>query len=325
MLDISIIVVNWNAGPMIASCLNRILAELRSVNGECIVIDNASEVSDQELLRRQFPELHVIENASNLGFAKAVNQGILTSRGRYVLLVNPDTFLSEGSIGSSLAFLDSRPEVGILGPRILNPDGSVQGSARAFPQFATAFFGRTSFMSRLFPGNAFTRRQVLCLEEQLDRPLAVDWVSGACMLIRREVLDDVGSFDERFFLFWEDADICWRAHKRGWSVIYYPEVSAIHLIGGCSQRAPIRSLLAFHRSALLLYRLHVTRSQLHPLNAFAAVGLSVHLLATLGWRGLCRLIRRLRLGRKVHSSRGPSRRDGPKLWNPIARDFDPTE
>jgi GT2 family glycosyltransferase len=293
MLDISIILVNWNSGPMILTCLKRIFSELNSVRGECIVIDNASENGDRELLRREFPKLEVIANTSNLGFAKAVNQGIVRSRGRYLLLINPDAFLSPGTIASVVTFLDSRPEVGILGPRVLNPDGSVQGSARAFPQFATALFGRTSLISRLFPGNGLTRRQVLGQDRKLRRPLAVDWVSGAAMFVRRDVFEEVGLLDDRFFLFWEDADICWRAHKQGWPVIYYPEVSVTHLIGACSRHAPVRSLAAFHRSAFRLYTIHVTRSGFHPLNLVAAAGLSFHFVGTLVWRGLRWLARPL--------------------------------
>ena len=291
MLDVSIIVVNWNAGSMISTCLSLIADELQRVNGECIVIDNASDQGDMKLLSRRFPQFKLISNTANLGFAKAVNQGISQSAGRYLLFVNPDTFLTPGTVDKVLRFLESRPEVGIVGPRVVNPDGSLQGSARAFPHFATALFGRTSFISRLFPSNGLTRRQVLCFESTVQRPAAVDWVSGACMFVRREVFGDVGLFDERFFLFWEDADFCWRAHNRGWVVIYYPEASVTHLIGGCSRHAPIRSLLAFHVSAFRLYRIHVTQSVLHPLNVVAAAGLFIHLIATVAWFGVRQLSR----------------------------------
>lgn len=290
MLDISVVVVNWNAGPMILWCLQRIVDELRGFRGECIVIDNGSQNGDVGLLRLEFPDLKIITNPTNVGFAKAVNQGISQSRGEYLLFINPDAFIAPGAIRSIVDFLDSRPEVGIVGPRILNPDGSIQGSARAFPRFTTALFGRTSLMSRMFPSNPMTRRQVLCNDPRVDRPSSVDWVSGACMFVRREVFGDVGVFDERFFLFWEDADICWRAHERGWAVVYYPSVSVTHLIGGCSRRAPVRSLLAFHVSAFRLYRAHVTQSNLHPLNLLSAAGLALHFAGVLAWHGLRQLL-----------------------------------
>src|SRR5204862_7640529 len=153
MLDVSVVVVNWNAGPMILSCLQQIVDELRHVRGECIVIDNGSQNGDVGLLRREFPDLKMITNPTNVGFAKAVNQGIAQSRGEYLLFINPDAFIAPGAIRSIVAFMDSRPEVGIVGPRILNPDGSIQGSARTFPRFTTALFGRTSLMSRVFASN----------------------------------------------------------------------------------------------------------------------------------------------------------------------------
>jgi GT2 family glycosyltransferase len=291
MIDLSVILVNWNAAPVLVECLRATLPELSTVSGECIVVDNGSAGEDLELVVREFPHLHVIANSRNLGFAAAVNQGVKRSRGRYLLLLNPDAFLSAGSLRSLVSFLDAEPGVGIVGPRIVNPDGSLQGSARAFPRLATALFGRTSLLSRLFPGNPFTRRQVLVLAARRDRPQPVDWVSGACMFVRRRVLDEVGLLDERFFLYWEDADICWRARQGGWLVVYHPRVSVTHLIGACSRRAPVRSLVAFHRSAYRFYRTHVTRSACHPLNAVAVAGLCARLAAILGWRLTRRFVR----------------------------------
>jgi GT2 family glycosyltransferase len=246
MIDLSIILVNWNAAPVLIECLRRALPELNTVSGECIVVDNGSSGEDLLALEREFPQLQIIANPRNLGFARAVNQGIKKSRGRYLLLLNPDAFLSAGSLRALITFLDAEPKVGIVGPRIVNLDGSLQGSARAFPRLATGLFGRTSFLSRLFPRNPFTGRQVLALNGQQDRSQPVDWVSGACMFLRRQVLEEVGLLDERFFLYWEDADICWRARQAGWLVVYYPHTDVTHLIGACSRRAPVRSLVAFH-------------------------------------------------------------------------------
>jgi GT2 family glycosyltransferase len=291
MIDVSVIMVNWNAAPVLVECLRKTLPELGTVSGECIIVDNGSAAEDLELLKREFPKIRVIANPSNVGFARAVNQGITQSRGRYLLLLNPDAFLSEGSLRPLVSYLDAEPGVGIVGPLITNPDGSLQGSARAFPRLITAIFGRSSLLSRLFPRNPFTRRQVLAPAAQRDRPQPVDWVSGACMFVRRRVLEEVGLLDERFFLYWEDADICWRARERGWQIVYHPHVSATHLVGVCSRRAPIRSLAAFHRSAYRFYRTHVTGSAWHPLNAVAFAGLSLRFAAMSGWLLIRRLVR----------------------------------
>lgn len=306
MIDVSLITVNWNAADVLVECLRKTLPELGAVGGECIIVDNGSAAGELELLRREFPGVEFIANPGNLGFARAVNQGIERSRGRYLLLLNPDAFLAEGSLRRLVSYLDAEPRVGIIGPRIVNPDGSPQGSARAFPRMLTGLFGRTSLLSRLFPHNPLTRRQVLNLRASGEGPRPVDWVSGACMFLRRAVLEKVGPLDERFFLYWEDADICWRARAGGWQTVYHPQAEATHLVGACSGRAPVRSLAAFHRSAYRFYRAHVTGSAWHPLNAVALAGLSLRFSALLGWQ----LARRF-AGRRLTSVRplAPSQKD----------------
>jgi GT2 family glycosyltransferase len=271
--DVSVIVVNWNVGHILLDCLRAVTRELKTVDGDCIVVDNGSAREDLDPVRQQFPSVRVIANTANLGFTRAANQGIQVSRARYVMLLNPDAFLMEGTLEHLVRFMDRHPEVAIVGPRVNNTDGTVQGSARAFPRLWTAFFGRTSLFTRYFPRNPWSRRQVPVLEAGSDAPLAVDWVSGACMLIRRQVWGDIGGLDEAFFLYWEDADFCWRTRNAGWEVIYDPRVSVLHTVGASSRQAPIRSTIAFHRAAYRLYRKHVTRSAWHPMNAVAIGGL----------------------------------------------------
>lgn len=300
MTDLSVILVNWNAGLVLAECLRRVLPEVSALGGECIVVDNGSAERDLALLKREFPDLQVIANSLNLGFARAMNQGIKRSRGRYLLLLNPDAFIQAGSLRHIVSFMDAEPEVGILGPRIVNADGSTQGSARAFPGLATAFFGRSSLLSRFFPRNPFTRRQVFATINAPDEPQDVDWVSGACMFVRRCVLEEVGFLNERLFLYWEDADICWRAQRGGWRVVYYPQARVTHLVGVCSRQAPARSLIAFHRSAYCFYRTHVTRSAWDLRNAVAVAGLSLRLVVLLVWLLFRSLVRKGgRLGRAL--------------------------
>jgi GT2 family glycosyltransferase len=249
-------------------------------------VDNGSEREDLEGLCQAFPQVAIIINSRNLGFARAANQGIQRSQGRYLMLLNPDALLTAGSLGHLITYLDAHPQVGIIGPRVTNTDGTIQGSARAFPGLLTAFFGRTSFFTRYFPRNPISRRHMPALNSQLDRPQPVDWVSGACMVIRRRLVEEVGGLDERFFLYWEDADFCWRIQKSGWQVVYDPRVSVIHQVGVSSRQAPFRSLVAFHRSAYRLYRKHVTGSAWHPFNVVAAAGLSLRALGLILWVGI---------------------------------------
>ncbi|HEV8714094.1 MAG TPA: glycosyltransferase family 2 protein [Candidatus Binatia bacterium] len=280
------IVVNWNAGSVLGDCLRTVVRELQTVSGECLVVDNGSEGDDLAGLQRVFPQVSMVVNLQNLGFARAVNQGLSRSQGRYIMLLNPDAELTAGSLRHMIADLDAHPAIGIIGPRIMNVDGTIQGSARAFPGLCTAFFGRTSFLTRYFSRNPLSRRQVPALGARLEQPQPVDWVSGACMVIRRQAVEEVGGLDERFFLYWEDADLCWRLHKRGWQIIYDPQVCIIHSVGVSARQAPFRSLLAFHRSAYRLYRKHLVPSAWHPLSALAAVGLGLRAASLLLWVGV---------------------------------------
>ena len=285
-MDISVIVVNWNAGSVLEECLRTIIRELETLSGECLVVDNGSQADDVQGLQQQFPQIVLLANPRNLGFARAVNQGIRRSQGRYLMLLNPDAALTHGSLRHLISCLDTQADIGVIGPRIMNEDGTIQGSARTFPGVFTAFFGRTSFLTRHFPNNPLSGRQVQALNAQIEGLQPVDWVSGACMLIRRQAIEEVGELDEQFFLYWEDADLCWRMHKQGWRVVYDPQVYVSHLVGASSKQAPFRSLIAFHQSAYRLYRKHVTGSAWHPLNTLAALGLSVRALALLLGRGI---------------------------------------
>ncbi len=150
--------------------------------------------------------------------------------------------------------MDGNPDVGIVGPKIFNPDGSIQGSARSFPTFHTAFFGRSALLTKLFPNNRITCANILTHQCDGKTPMEVDWVSGSCMVVRRKAIDDVGLLDERFFLFWEDVDWCKRMWKRGWKVSYYPQASIEHYVGGSSEQNLTRAVFEFHKSAYRYFK-----------------------------------------------------------------------
>jgi hypothetical protein len=193
---------------------------------EIIIIDNHSTDESCQLVREKFPDLYLIENVKNLGFARAVNQGFRKAKGKYLLILNPDVELLPGSADKMIDFLERHPEAGLLLPKLINPDGSLQFSCRKFYDFSTLLFRRTP-LGRIFP-NHWTIRRHLMMDWNHEEVREVDWGLGACMFLRREALVGQGIFDERFFLYFEDVDLCFRLKKKGWKVIYNPEAVMVH-------------------------------------------------------------------------------------------------
>jgi hypothetical protein len=204
------------------------------------------------------PRARLLRNEENVGFARGMNQGLTATTGALVLVMNPDCRLVPGSIRALSEELERFPRCAIAGPRILNPDGSVQGSARGDPDMLTGLFGRSTMLRRLFPSLAVSRRNVIAAEGQSgDSSMSVDWLSGACMLARREALNRVHGFDERYFLYWEDADLCRRLRAHGYEVRYVPAATATHDVGQSSKTLKAPAIRAFHASAYLYYGTHV--------------------------------------------------------------------
>jgi len=226
------------------------------------------------MVRENFPHALLIENRANLGFSRAVNQGLRRAKGDYFLCLNNDAWLYPGSLDRLFSFMEGHPEVGIAGGKILNPDGSLQPSARSFPTWTNALFNRTSVLTRLFPRNPFSRRYLLSDWDHTETR-EVDWVSGSFLAIRRKACEEVGLLDERFFLFCEDVDWCLRARRVGWKVVYFPEATAIHSMEKRSNA--YQAALAHHQSMFRFYRKHLRRSPfLDPL-----VGIGIGVRATL--------------------------------------------
>jgi GT2 family glycosyltransferase len=192
---------------------------------------------------------------ANPGFAAGVNLAARDAAGRYLLLLNPDCIV-DGDVAHLLAsWLEAHPDVAVAGGLVREHDGSVQASARRFPNVTTGFAGRTSWLSRVWPSNVWTRRNLVARPDQRE-PIEVDWVSGACMMVRRDAFDEVGGMDEQFFLYWEDADLCFRLKRAGWRTIYHPAVGITHLTGRSSALVRKQSLIAFHRSAFRYFFKH---------------------------------------------------------------------
>jgi len=176
--------------------------------------------------------------------------------------------------------MEKNSDVGILAPKVIDPDHCIQGSARAFPTFRSAFFGRKSLLTRMFPNNRFTCANILSSLSDGKTPMEVDWVSGACMVVRREALDDVGLLDEHFFLYWEDVDWCKRMWDKGWKVTYYPQATIQHAVGGSSEHNLIRAIFQFHKSAYTYFVKHFKSPKL-LLKALIIAGLSLRFLGIL--------------------------------------------
>ena len=271
---VDLVIVNYRSYAELARCLSSLDAA-RGLFARIVVIDHESDLRAAERVSRTFPWITLIERTTNEGFATGVNLGVRSGNAPFILLLNPDCVADAAAISGLLAFAHRRPDAAIIGPRILNLDGTVQGSARRFPGLSTMFAGRSSWLTKRFPNNPLSRWN-LPGRDQAASPLAVDWVSGACMLVRRDAFEQVGGMDERFFLYWEDADLCRRLEQAGWAILYFPDVSIVHAGGRSSIHVYSESLAAFHRSAYVLFRKH-SSGYLQVLAPFVQVALQLRL------------------------------------------------
>ena len=281
---ISVCIVSWNVREDLTACLASLAAAARGCGAETIVVDNASSDGTVAILRDRFPKVRLIVNDQNRGFAVGTNQAMAAARGDYLLLLNPDTLLPAGALAELLACAEAHPEAGIVAPRLHNPDGSLQYSCRRFPTMKAALF-RHTVLGRLFPGNRWSADYTMAGWAH-DALREVDWVSGACMLVRRDLYRRIGPLDEGFFWGSEDVDYCYRAHQAGFRVLYTPRPVIVHAIGASASQAPVRMNILFHRGMHRLYRKHLSRNGVDL--ALATVGISLRALVIIlsRWLGL---------------------------------------
>ena len=268
-MDVSIVILNFNTREHLRACLQALLAEGSTTlsNGplqaEVLVVDNASSDDSADMVAAEFPWVRLIRSSDNGGFARGNNQALREARGSAVLLLNPDTLVPRGAIAGFLELLDRHPEAGIIGPKLIKEDGSMHlACRRSFPTPAIAFY-RVAGLSRLFPHSArFGRYNLTFVDEAA--PVEVDSVCGACLLVRRAVLDTIGLLDERFFMYGEDIDWCLRTREAGWTVRYEPSIVITHLHGAASRKRALRTTFHFFRAMDLFYRKHYV-DRYHPL------------------------------------------------------------
>lgn len=254
VIDLSLCIPTRQARDLLRDCLQSIYANTRKVSLEIIVVDNSSRDGTVEMLKVEFPKVRLIVNDHNAGFTRPTNQALEISCGRYALLLNNDTAILPEALDRLVEFADAHKEIGICTPKVLNRDGTLQKQCRR--SFATPWdlFCYFSGLSSLFPKSSLFARYLVTYRGE-DETHAVDAVSGSCMLIRREVLDQIGLLDERFFAYQEDADFCFRAKRAGWQVYYYPQAQIIHYASqGGSRINPYRSIYEWHKSYFLYYR-----------------------------------------------------------------------
>ena len=291
--------MSWNVADYLRLCLESLRAEAGGASSpdlEVIVVDNASADATLDLVRTSFPEVRILSNQDNLGFTRANNQGMAVASGRYVLLINPDAELLPGALGTMVAYLDEHPEVGVLGPQLLNSDGTHQSSRRRFPTLATAFVEST-VLQRYFPNSRIVRRYY-CADLPPDEIEEVDWLVGACLLVSRRAIEQVGLLDEQFFMYSEELDWCYRMKKVGWRVVYLPEAQVVHHYAKSSSQDLAYQHIRFQDSKCRYFAKHHGR----PLAASLRCFLWLTYLFQLGREGVKyllghkRSLRRRRLG-----------------------------
>ena len=239
-MDISIIIVNWNTRDLLQNCLESIFKTVHDINYEIIVVDNASRDGSVAMLRDKYPQVRLIQNNENRGFGAANNQAMRVMTGLYALLSNSDTLLTENAVHELYAFMEIHPEVAMACGQLLNADGGKQNSVASFPNLLT-LLTNTSLLEYLFPNRYPSKRY------NHDKPIEVDSCIGACLLVRKKAIDDVGMLDERYFFFFEETDWAYQMKEAGWKVFHVPTAFIYHLQGQSIGR-DIQSRIEFYRS-----------------------------------------------------------------------------
>lgn len=249
-MRLSVVIVSWNTRKMTLNCLSSLELALKSdglvEKSEIIVVDNGSVDRTASVIKKNFPAVRLKVNKKNLGFGRANNQGIKLAKGEFVLLLNSDTLVPPGNLKKMIDYLSGRPEVGVVGPKLLNKDGTDQPSAGHFPDLLTVAL-------MLFGERFFKTDRV---RSSFTKTKPVDWVMGAAMLCRAEVLKEVGGFDEKIFMYMEEVEMCYRIKKKGWLVVYFSEVVITHFGGGSSRSGRKEPILDIYRGLKYFYQNH---------------------------------------------------------------------
>ena len=260
---LTVSIVNWNAGELIIKCIDSVYNTIKKHSFEVVVVDNNSTDGSIQEVEKKFPYVHIIKNDTNVGYARAHNQVLKSTKSSYVLLLNPDCLLTNGAVDDMLDYLTGNPQVGLAGPKVVSRDGSLHKTVVDFPNMKTEF---QRMLKAYFPpfGDRLSKllsTQANKVAKSHGRPTCVNsTVSGPFLLINKSMLDDIGYLDEDFFLFSEENDICWRAKQKGWKRVYFPDKIVYHFLGESRKKAPLEfSVYHMHRSRLIFFKKHYGR------------------------------------------------------------------
>jgi GT2 family glycosyltransferase len=271
--DLSIIIVSWNVCELLRTCLQSVAAGRGELKIQVIVVDSGSADDTLQMVAREFPWVELIAREDNVGFPKGNNLGLAQADGRFLLLLNPDTEVWGDALTTMVNYLAQHPDVGALGPQLLNGDGTVQSSRRRFPTLALGFFEST-WLEPFAPQQMLHRYYV---QDVADEATAVvDWVTGACLLTRHEVYEQIGGLDEAYFMYSEELDWCKRIKEEGWQIVYLPTAQVLHHVGKSSEQAVTHRHINFQRAKLRYYRKYHGR--------FPATTLRIFLLCNYVWQ-----------------------------------------
>lgn len=246
----SVVIVNWNTKDLLLQCVQSIYANTNVKDFDIWVVDNASSDNSVESLRSQFPDVHIIASDKNLGFAGGNNLALEKVTGKYALLLNTDTLVKQNAFDYLLAFMESNPKAGVAGPYLLNPDGSMQISCYPFPTLFREFWRMFHFdLAHPLGTYRMSAWDPACTRE-------VDSIQGACMLIRKTALDQVGLFDSSYFMYTEEIDLCYRLHQGGWSLFWVPESKVVHFGGQSTRKAASKMFLSLYQTKVQFFRKH---------------------------------------------------------------------
>lgn len=273
---LSVVIVTWNRWSDTRVCLESLrAASLRDI--EILVVDNGSSDQTVAQLREHYRDVRLLCNAHNTGHSHAVNQGIEAAQGDAILVLDADTEVASDALATMLNHLEAHPAVGVVAPRTLNTDGSVQQTARAFPRPINGLFGRQSLLTRLFPGNPLSRRYLGSDQLDVRQPFRVEQVSGACMMFRRELVTRVGPWDEGYFAYWVDSDWCYKVGAAGYAIDCVPTALVVHHEQNrAGRRRSLHRIWHFHYGAYRFYRNNMTLGAADPRALLALLALTVH-------------------------------------------------
>jgi N-acetylglucosaminyl-diphospho-decaprenol L-rhamnosyltransferase len=249
-MDLSIVIVSWNTREILAGCLHSVFVSETSRQFEVLVVDNASTDGSGDMIREAYPQTRLFSNQENVGFARANNQAIACSSGKYVMLLNPDTVVDNTVVEVLSDYLDRHPDVGAVGPRLLNPDRTLQQSAFPKPTLAREFW-RMFHLDRIHNFAEYPMQ-----DWPITKPRDVDVLMGACLIVRRKVLDQIGFLDESFFIYSEEVDLCTRIRNFGWRIIWVPTVAVEHLGGQSTEQIQSEMFLQLYRGKIQYFRKH---------------------------------------------------------------------